>query len=97
MSRRFIYYLLILANVLYNNEEIKNVIKSIFFEVFLNLSENDFGWEKEQKDYENWDSFAQLNLITFAEAKFDITFSLEESIEIKSANDLLDCITSHLK
>lgn len=73
------------------------MIKSIFFEVFLNLSENDFGWEKEQKDYENWDSFAQLNLITFAEAKFDIAFSLEESIEMKSANDLFDCIKSHLK
>ena len=82
---------------MYNNEEIKNTIKSIFFEVFLNLSENDFRWEKEQKDYENWDSFAQLNLITFAEAKFDIEFSLEESIEIKSANDLFDCIKSHLK
>ena len=72
------------------------MIRNIFFEVFLNLSEKDFGWEKEQKDYENWDSFAQLNLITFAEAKFDITFSLEESIEIKSANDLLKIIEQHL-
>ena len=88
---------MIFANVLYNDEEIKNMIRNIFFEVFLNLSEKDFGWEKEQKDYENWDSFAQLNLITFAEAKFDITFSLEESIEIRSANDLLDSIKSHLK
>jgi len=88
---------LIFANVLYNDEEIKNMIRNIFFEVFLNLSEKDFGWEKEQKDYENWDSFAQLNLITFAEAKFDITFSLEESMEIRSANDLLDSIKSHLK
>ena len=88
---------MIFANVLYNDEEIKNMIRNIFFEVFLNLSEKDFGWEKEQKDYENWDSFAQLNLITFAEAKFDITFSLEESMEIRSANDLLDSIKSHLK
>ena len=50
-----------------------------------------------QKDYDNWDSFAHLNIITFAESKFDITFSLDESIEIKSANDLLNCINSHLK
>ena len=42
------------------------------------------------------DSFAQLNLITFAEAKFNITFSLDESIEINSANDLLKSIQSHL-
>jgi len=88
---------LIFADVLYENEEMKSIIKNIFFEVFSNLSENDFTWEKEQKDYEGWDSFAQLNLITFAESKFNIEFSLEESIEIKSANDLLEQINSHLK
>jgi acyl carrier protein len=79
------------------DEKIKIDVKNIFFEVFPKLSENEFGWEKEQKDYENWDSFAQLNIITFAESKFDISFSLDESIEIKSANDLLNCINSHLK
>ena len=79
------------------DEKIKNDVKDIFFEVFPKLSENEFAWEKEQKDYENWDSFAQLNIITFAESKFDVLFSLDESIEIKSANDLLECINSHLK
>ena len=79
------------------NKKIKNDVKDIFFEVFPKLSENEFAWEKEQKDYENWDSFAQLNIITFAESKFDVSFSLDESIEIKSANDLLECINSHLK
>jgi len=79
------------------DEKIKNDVKDIFFEVFPKLSENEFAWEKEQKDYENWDSFAQLNMITFAESKFDVSFSLDESIEIKSANDLLECINSHLK
>ncbi len=72
-------------------------MKNIFFEVFPNLSKEEFLWEKEQKEYENWDSFAQLNLITFAESKFDVSFSLDESIEIKSANDLIECIKSHLK
>lgn len=80
-----------------HDEKIKNDIKDIFFEVFPKLSEKEFEWEKEQKDYDNWDSFTQLNIITFAESKFNITFSLEESIEIKSANDLLKCINSHLK
>ena len=80
-----------------NKSVSKEIIENIFFEVFSNLDKNDFSWEKEQKDYENWDSFAQLNIITFAESKFDITFSLDESIEIKSANDLLNCINSHLK
>lgn len=76
--------------------DVENLVKDIFFESFPTLSEFDFSWDKEQKDYENWDSFAQLNLITLAEAKFDISFSLDEAIEIKSANDLLNSIRSHL-
>jgi len=31
-----------------------------------------------------------------AEAKFDISFTLDEAIEIKSANDLLKSVRSHL-
>lgn len=80
---------------MYNDKELRDEIKKIFFEVFQNMNEIDFSWEKEQKDYENWDSFAQLNLITLSEAKFDITLSLDESIEIKSANELCECIKSH--
>jgi len=79
-----------------NKIELKKKIEEIFLEVFQNLSESDVSWDKEQKDYANWDSFAQLNLITFTEAKFDITLSLDESIEIKSANDLFKCVNSHL-
>jgi acyl carrier protein len=76
--------------------DIESTVKNIFFEVFPNLSESDFSWDKEQKDYEYWDSFAQLNLITLAEAKFDISFTLDQSIEIKSATDLLKNIKSYL-
>lgn len=86
-----------LTDVLSNEVEIKNTVKNIFFEVFPNLSEVDFSWDKEQKEYDNWDSFAQLNLITLVESKFEITLSLEESIDIKSANEILECVSSHLK
>ena len=88
---------MIVAGVLSNESKVEGIIKNIFFEVFPNLSEAEFTWKKEQKDYESWDSFAQLNLITFVESKFDITLSLEESIDIKSAHDLLECVRSHLK
>jgi|TARA_B110000495_G_C22506421_1_gene310248 acyl carrier protein len=76
--------------------DIETIIKNIFFEVFPNLLESDFSWDKEQKNYEHWDSFAQLNLITLAEAKFDISFTFDESIDIQSASDLLKNIKSHL-
>ena len=71
-------------------------VKKVFLETFPSLSESDFEWGKTQKDYENWDSFAQLNLITLAEAKFEITFSDDEVISISSAKNLLECIKSHL-
>lgn len=81
---------------MYSEEELKDETKKIFLEVFQNMNENDFSWGKHQKEYDGWDSFVQLNLITLSEAKFDITFSLDESIEIKSANELFECIKSHL-
>ena len=71
-------------------------VKKVFLETFPSLSESDFEWSKTQKDYENWDSFAQLNLITLAEAKFEITFSDDEVISISSAKNLLECIKSHI-
>ena len=71
-------------------------VKKIFLETFPTLSESDFEWSKTQKDYEDWDSFAQLNLITLAEAKFEITFSDDEVTSISSAKNLLDHIKSHI-
>ena len=71
-------------------------VKKIFLETFPTLSESDFEWAKTQKDYENWDSFAQLNLITLAEAKFEITFSEDEITSIFSAKNLLECIKSRI-
>ena len=71
-------------------------VKKIFLETFPALSESDFEWSKTQKDYENWDSFAQLNLITLAEAKFEITLSDDDISSISSAKNLLDCIKSHI-
>jgi len=71
-------------------------VKKLFLETFPSLSESDFEWSKTQKDYENWDSFAQLNLITLAEAKFEITFSDDEVTSISSAKNLLECIKSHI-
>ena len=71
-------------------------VKNIFFETFPLLSESDFDWEKTQNNYDDWDSFAQLNLITLAEAKFEITFSEDEIISINSAKTLLDIIKSKI-
>lgn len=79
-----------------NDIEIKNKIKQIFYEVFPTLDEQNFSWNKEQKDFQNWDSFTQLNLITLIETTFEIEISLDDSIKIKSANDFLNCVVKNL-
>lgn len=67
-------------------------IKKIFFEVFPDVKESEFEWNKKQNDYEQWDSFSQLNLITMIEDKFKIKISDEIAIELQSAKDLLDFV-----
>ena len=71
-------------------------VKNIFFDTFPLLSESDFDWEKTQNNYDGWDSFAQLNLITLTEAKFEINFSDDEITSINSPKTLLDMIKSKI-
>ena len=67
-------------------------IKEVFLQIFPDLNESDFDWKKKQNDYENWDSFSQLNLITMLEEKFSISISDMDSISIRSAEDALNFV-----
>ena len=71
-------------------------IEMIFLDTFPDMQKEEFDLDKKQEDYDNWDSFAHLNLITMTESKFDITISIDETTSIVSARDLLDCVKSHL-
>ena len=68
----------------------------IFLDTFPDIQKEDFNLDKKQVDYDNWDSFAHLNLITMTESKFGITLSIDETTSIVSARDLLDCVKLHL-
>ena len=70
-------------------------IKTIFLDTFPDMKENEFDLDKKQEEYENWDSFAHLNLITMAESKFGINLSIDDATSIISARNLLDRIKSH--
>ena len=74
---------------------IEDEIIEIFTEVFPKLSRDNFDWKKSQKQYENWDSFAHLHLITLVESKFDISLSIEEATSINSALKLLEYVKAH--
>ena len=67
-------------------------IKKIFLQVFPDLEESEFNWKKKQNEYENWDSFSHLNLITLIEETFDISISDDDVIELKSAEMILNFI-----
>lgn len=76
--------------------DLEHDIQLIFLDTFPDMKKDEFGLDKKQEDYDNWDSFAHLNLITMTESKFDITISIDETTSIVSARDLLDCVKSHL-
>ena len=73
-----------------NNIDIE--IKKIFFHVFPDLTESNFDWKKKQNDYQDRDSFSQLNLITLIETKFHISISDDELVNIQSAEDALNLV-----
>lgn len=76
--------------------DIESEVKRIFSDVFPTINSKEFDWSKKQKDYDNWDSFAHLHLLTLAEERFNITLSVDESTSIDSAQRLLECIRSHI-
>ena len=78
-----------------DSNNLKLEIKNIFFGVFPNLKEEDFDLENHHSGYDDWDSFAQMQLITATESKFQIKFDIDDVIAITCANDLLKFIESH--
>ena len=78
------------------SNNLEDDIKTIFLDTFPNMKEDEFDLDKKQEEYENWDSFAHLNLITMAESKFGINLSIDDAISIISARSLLDRIKSYI-
>jgi len=76
--------------------DLENDIQMIFLETFPDMKKDEFNLDKKQEDYDNWDSFAHLNLITMTESKFDIVISIDETTSITSGKDLVECVKSHL-
>tara|TARA_Y100000590_G_C15138139_1_gene795088 strand:- start:362 stop:595 length:234 start_codon:yes stop_codon:yes gene_type:complete len=71
---------------------IEDNIKEIFFQTFPVFKKSDFTWDLSQINMDEWDSFAHLNLITLVESKFNIEFSIDETISIQSLRILLKLI-----
>ena len=72
-----------------SNEEI---LKQIFIDVFEDVNDSSFDLNKQQNDYENWDSFAHLRLISEIEEKFNITLDIDDVVYIRDASGFLKII-----
>jgi acyl carrier protein len=64
-------------------------VKKIFLKVFDDLKEEDFDVKKKQQDYENWDSFNHMQIITEVESEFGVSLDVDEVTSIESAKDIL--------
>ena len=73
--------------------QVDEQLKSIFLDVFqAELSDSTFDWEKQQNDYENWDSFGHLRIVSEIEEKFGIKLDIDDVIYITSALGFLKII-----
>lgn len=65
----------------FREEELKQVLSDIF-----NISYDSVGEKTSIDTVETWDSLKHLELVLALEAKFNITFSYEETTEILNYN-----------
>ena len=70
----------------------ESILKQIFIDVFPDVDESSFNWDKKQNDYENWDSFGHLRIVSEIEEKFGIKLDIDDVIYITSASGFLKII-----
>lgn len=68
-------------------EEVKEIFRDVFDD-----EEMEFTLEMTARDYEDWDSLAQIQLIVSAERKFNIKFTTEEMKSLKNVGDFVQKI-----
>lgn len=76
--------------------DIKNDLQEIFRDVFddesIVISE-----EITSDDIEDWDSFAQMNLIVAMEKQFGVKFNIKEINSLKNVGEMIELIKARIK
>lgn len=68
-------------------EEVKGIFKDIFDDGEMEITP-----EMTARDYDDWDSLAQIQLIVSAERRFNIKFTTEEMKNLKNVGDFVQKI-----
>lgn len=72
-------------------EKIQPIFRDIFDDESLIVTE-----ETVAADVEDWDSFAQMQIVMGIESMFGIKFSTDEVTEFKNVGDVLNAIDRHI-
>ena len=64
-------------------------LKNIFMKVL-----GSYEPTKKQAEYERWDSFAHMELVSEVESQFRVSFTADEVVSIESAQDILKILHS---
>lgn len=73
-------------------EKIQPIFREIFDDEELTVTE-----ETVAADVEDWDSFAQMQIVMAIEEMFDIKFSTDEVTNFKNVGDVVQAIESHIE
>lgn len=71
-------------------QEILSSLEEIFIDVL--DEEINFNINLTPNDIEDWDSFAQINIISQVESKFNIKFDLSEVLTLNDVHSIVDSI-----
>lgn len=72
-------------------DKIQPIFRDIFDDENLTVTE-----ETVAADVEDWDSFAQMQIVMGIEEMFDIKFSTDEVTEFKKVGDVVKAIDRHI-
>ena len=65
-----------------NENKLFEIVASVF-----NISINEINYKSNPENIENWDSFTGYVLLDEIETNFNVTFTMDESLEIKKIDD----------
>ena len=65
-----------------NEKKLFEIIARVF-----NIPVNEINYESNPENIENWDSFTGYVLLDEIETNFNVTFTMDESLEIKKIDD----------
>lgn len=78
-----------------NENDILKRIQPIFRDIF-DDEDIEVTAETTAADVEDWDSFAQMQIVMGIETMFGIKFSTDEVTEFKNVGDVIKAVISHI-